>query len=167
MDLKPPVNWRECCSPCLRIIIFRAVFLTTLVVRNSHWPIPLVVGHPGSEGTIHRDLEVVGAQAVSVGVRIREEASLKHWSQTTINHHLSRTGACQLRAFTSSRVTNAPQVKPPVYLQHFVRAGLNSRGHVARVISHLFHLCKVVDRIPVQDQLSHRDERVVTMRPNL
>lgn len=86
---------------------------------------------------------------------------------TNINHLLLKTGACQLKAFTSSKATNAPQVKPPIYLQHFVRAGLNSRGHVARVISHLFHLCKVVDRIPVQDQLSHRDERVVVMRPNL
>ncbi|KAF2979359.1 hypothetical protein EK904_012526 [Melospiza melodia maxima] len=43
--------------------------LATLVVRNGHWPIPLVVGHPGSEGTVDRDLQIVGAQAVSVGVR--------------------------------------------------------------------------------------------------
>lgn len=77
MELKAPVNRREFCSPCPSIMIVKAVFLTTLVVRNSHWPVPLVVGHPGSEGTIHRDLEIVGAQAVPVGVRIREEASLK------------------------------------------------------------------------------------------
>lgn len=53
------------------------------------------------------------------------------------------------------------------YLQHLVRARLNAWWHVAGIKGQLFHLCKIVDRVPVEDQFSHRDQGVLLMRPHL
>lgn len=55
----------------------------------------------------------------------------------------------------------------PDHLQHLVRAWLNAWGHVAGVMGHLLHLCKVVDWVPVEDHFTHWDQRVFFMRPNL
>lgn len=49
---------------------------STLIVREAHGTIALVVGDPGSEGAVDRDLQVVGAQPVAVGVGVGEEAAL-------------------------------------------------------------------------------------------
>lgn len=42
----------------------------TLIVLKAHGAITLVVGHPSTEGTVHRYLKIVGPQAVAVSVRI-------------------------------------------------------------------------------------------------
>lgn len=55
----------------------------------------------------------------------------------------------------------------PDHLQHLVRTWLNAWGHVAGVIGHLLHFCKVVDWVPVEDHSTHWDQRVFFMRPNL
>lgn len=49
----------------------------TLVVRHAHGTITLVVGHAGPEGTVDRNLQVVGSQPVSMCVRIGEETTLE------------------------------------------------------------------------------------------
>lgn len=46
------------------------------------------------------------------------------------------------------------------YLQHLVRAGLDAWWHVAGVKGQLLHLCKVVDWVPVENQLAHGDQWV-------
>lgn len=48
----------------------------TLVVREAHGTIALVVGDPGSVGAVDRDVQVVGTQPVAVGVGVGEEAAL-------------------------------------------------------------------------------------------
>lgn len=53
------------------------------------------------------------------------------------------------------------------YLQHLVGARLNAWWHVAGVEGQLLHLCKVVDWVPVEYQLSHRNQRVFFVGPNL
>lgn len=52
-------------------------------------------------------------------------------------------------------------------LEHFVWAGLNAWRHVAGIKSQLLHLCEVVDRVSVKDHLSHWDQRVLLVRPDL
>lgn len=52
-----------------------------MIVGEAHGTIALVVADPGSEGAVHWDLQVVGAQPVAVGVRVGEEAAL-HITQT-------------------------------------------------------------------------------------
>ena len=40
----------------------------TLIAINTHEAIPLVVPDAGVKGTVNRDLQVVGSQAVQVGI---------------------------------------------------------------------------------------------------
>ena len=49
----------------------------TLVVCNTHRSIPLVVLQFRVEGTVDRNLQVVGTETVTVGVGIWEQTSLK------------------------------------------------------------------------------------------
>lgn len=52
----------------------------TLVVVHAHGAVALVVGHSSAIGAVHRDLEIVGPQAMAVSVRIGKEATL--WRYT-------------------------------------------------------------------------------------
>lgn len=56
-----------------------------MIVGEAHGTIALVVGDPGSEGTVDRNLQVVGAQTVAVGVGVGEEAAL-HITHTHIHN---------------------------------------------------------------------------------
>lgn len=58
----------------------------TLVVRNAHGAISLVVGHPRPEGAVDRDLQVVGPQPVSVCVRVGEETTLHQHRAEQCDH---------------------------------------------------------------------------------
>ncbi len=76
---------------------------------------------------VHRDLLVVDAQPVAVGVRVGEQPRQ----------------------------------------QHPVRARPDARHHVARRRRELLHLGVVVDRVAVQGEPPHLDQRVVRVRPHL
>lgn len=54
-------------------LVVRAI---ALVVVNSHRPISLEVGH-WDDGRVHGDLMIVGAETVTVSVRVREQTRLK------------------------------------------------------------------------------------------
>lgn len=73
------------------LLYLKIFFMTTLIVRNTHRPIPLVIGHASSEGAVHRDLQIVGSQAVSVSVGIRKKTTLQHSAQAL-------TTTCQKRS---------------------------------------------------------------------
>lgn len=67
---------------------------TTLVVKHAHWTIPLVVGHPGPEGAVHGDLQVVGAEPVAVCIWVGEETTLDKEDDTRHGHTTGQT-SCQ------------------------------------------------------------------------
>jgi len=48
-----------------------------LVPVHAHGPVTLVVAHAGVKRAVDGDLLVVGAQAVPMRVRVREEATLQ------------------------------------------------------------------------------------------
>ncbi|OWK17716.1 hypothetical protein Celaphus_00009310 [Cervus elaphus hippelaphus] len=56
----------------------------TLIVHHAHGAVTLVVGHSSTVGTVHRDLEIVGSQAVAVSVRIGEKAALQVQREQTL-----------------------------------------------------------------------------------
>lgn len=128
----------------------------TLVVRHAHRTIALVVGHAGSVGAVDWDLQIVGSQSVSMRVGIREETALKKKAQ-----HLHTTAPDR----GTERADDC--AGSPDHLQHLVRTWLNAWRHVAGVIGHLLHFCKVVAWVPVEDHFTHWDQRVFFMRPNL
>ena len=62
----------------------------TLIVHHAHGAVALVVRHSGTVGTVHRDLEVVGPQAVAVSVRIGEKAALRAQREQTLTTRSNR-----------------------------------------------------------------------------
>lgn len=50
---------------------------------HAHGAVALVVGHSSTIGTVHRNLEIVGPQAMAVGVRIGKEATLRRYTRET------------------------------------------------------------------------------------
>ena len=53
------------------------------------------------------------------------------------------------------------------HLQHLVRAGLYARNHVNRGEGDLLHLSKVVLGVAVENHAAHRDQRELSMGPDL
>ncbi len=53
------------------------------------------------------------------------------------------------------------------HLQHLVRGRLNPGNHVGGAKRYLLHLCKVVGRIPVENQPSDGDQRELRVGPHL
>lgn len=54
-----------------------SVLRPTLIVMHAHGAITLVVSHSSTVGAIHRNLKIVGSQAVAVSVRIGKKAALE------------------------------------------------------------------------------------------
>lgn len=64
----------------------------TLVVVHAHGAVALVVGHSSTVGTVHRNLEVVGPQAMAVSVRIGKQATLRRCTRKTSGAVAYETG---------------------------------------------------------------------------
>jgi len=63
----------------------KSVEYLTLVVSDTLGAVPLVVAQTGIVRAVDRDLQIVAAKSVAVGVRIREQATLeKMWKRCGI-----------------------------------------------------------------------------------
>ena len=93
----------------------------TLIVHHAHGAVALVVGHSGTVGTVHRDLEIVGSQAVAVSVRIGEKAALRVQREQTLTMRSNRQKRNCPRTSLASVKHGAPQSPdwPPTEDQSF------------------------------------------------
>jgi len=66
---------------------------TILVVRYIHGSIPLEVLYLHLVGTVHRNLQIIRTQAMTMSVRVREQTTLEHLIGRGLNagHQVSRT----------------------------------------------------------------------------
>jgi len=85
---------------------------------------------------------------------------------TTKNRVTSGFKSVWIQTVTACRLRNTVIITWH-YLQHLVGTGFDAWNHMGRTEPDLFHLCKVVCRILIQDQFPCFDQGEFILRPDL